>query len=123
MATPKNSSNTSKYTFWSSDKIVAFGLVVMGIIAVTGDITYKIMLGGTTGSEVPMAIVSGLTGFLGRGLLNSNELKNEVNNAVNDRQKDFEKMVDAKIEEYDQTPDDPTDDIVPTVVTKKEEIK
>lgn len=55
--------------FWSTDKIVACGLVIMGVIAVTGTIAHQIMSGTATGSEVPMAIVSGLTGFLGRGAL------------------------------------------------------
>lgn len=55
--------------FWSTDKIVACGLVIMGVIAVTGTIAHQILSGTATGSEVPMAIVSGLTGFLGRGAL------------------------------------------------------
>jgi hypothetical protein len=66
-----------KLSFWSTDKIVACGLVVMGIIAVTGTIAHQIISGTATGSEVPMAIVSGLTGFLGRGAL-SNETTNKA---------------------------------------------
>lgn len=58
-----------KISFWSTDKIVACGLVLMGIIAVSGTIAHQILTGTATGSEVPMAIVSGLTGFLGRGAL------------------------------------------------------
>jgi hypothetical protein len=46
----------------------------MGIIAVTGTIIHTALTGSSNGSEVPMAIVSGLTGFLGRGVLTSNEL-------------------------------------------------
>ena len=60
-----------KISFWSTDKIVACGLVLMGIIAVSGTIAHQILTGTATGSEVPMAIVSGLTGFLGRGALSS----------------------------------------------------
>jgi hypothetical protein len=47
----------------------------MGIIAVTGTIVHTAMTGSSNGSEVPMAIVSGLTGFLGRGVLTSHELQ------------------------------------------------
>lgn len=60
-----------KISFWSTDKIVACGLVLMGVIAVSGTIAHQILTGTATGSEVPMAIVSGLTGFLGRGALSS----------------------------------------------------
>lgn len=66
-----------KLSFWSTDKIVACGLVAMGIIAVTGTIAHQIISGTATGSEVPMAIVSGLTGFLGRGAL-TNETTTKV---------------------------------------------
>jgi hypothetical protein len=66
--------------FWSTDKIVACGLVIMGVIAVTGTIAHQIISGTATGSEVPMAIVSGLTGFLGRGALTG-----EVNKSADSR--------------------------------------
>ena len=52
---------------WSTDKIVATGLVVMGIMSITGYIAYALYTGNSNGTEIPMAIVSGLTGFLGRG--------------------------------------------------------
>lgn len=53
----------------STDKIVAIGLVVMGIISISGYIAYALYTGNSNGTEIPMAIVSGLTGFLGRGAL------------------------------------------------------
>lgn len=54
---------------WSVDKIVAVGLVIMGIISISGYIAYALFTGNSNGTEIPMAIVSGLTGFLGRGAL------------------------------------------------------
>ena len=85
--------------FWSTDKIVACGLVIMGIIAVTGTMFHIYASGSTNGSEVPMAIVSGLTGFLGRGLVTNNDmvtkkkdeeekddgLKNKVQSDIDDK--------------------------------------
>jgi hypothetical protein len=68
----------TRLNLWSTDKIVACGLVIMGIIAVGGTIAHQIMSGTATGSEVPMAIVSGLTGFLGRGALSSDTKVKEV---------------------------------------------
>jgi hypothetical protein len=72
----------TRLNLWSTDKIVACGLVIMGIIAVGGTIAHQIMSGTATGSEVPMAIVSGLTGFLGRGALSESKVK-EVPNDKN----------------------------------------
>ena len=74
-----------KISFWSTDKIVACGLVLMGIIAVSGTIAHQILTGTATGSEVPMAIVSGLTGFLGRGAL-SGDLTAKANQPHNNDQ-------------------------------------
>lgn len=56
-----------KMTMWSTDKIVAVGLVIMGILSISGYIGYALYTGNSNGTEIPMAIVSGLTGFLGRG--------------------------------------------------------
>lgn len=49
---------------WDTNKIIACGLVVMGIIAVAvwGAISYK--TGTSTGTEIPIGIISGLTGVL-----------------------------------------------------------
>lgn len=56
-------------TTMSTDKIVAIGLVTMGIMSISGYIAYVLYTGNSNGTEIPMAIVSGLTGFLGRGAL------------------------------------------------------
>lgn len=62
---------------WSTDKIVALGLVVMGIMSISGYIAYALYTGNSNGTEIPMAIVSGLTGFLGRGALPHEEYPNK----------------------------------------------
>jgi hypothetical protein len=49
---------------WDMDIIIAWGLVMMGIISIIGWIAYSILTGNSNGTEIPMAIVSGLTGAL-----------------------------------------------------------
>ena len=73
----KDKSKDSSMTKWSTDKIVAVGLVVMGMMSISGYIAYALYTGNSNGSEIPMAIVSGLTGFLGRGALPHEEYPNK----------------------------------------------
>ena len=56
---------------WSVDKIVAVGLVAMGGLSILGYIAHIITTGNSNGTEIPMAIVSGLTGYIGRGAVQS----------------------------------------------------
>jgi len=56
-----------KLNSWTIDKIVATGLVFMGIFSIICYIAFAFYTGTATGTEIPMAIVSGLTGYLGRG--------------------------------------------------------
>ena len=49
---------------WDTNKIIALGLVVMGVIAVTGWIIISYATGTSTGTEIPIGIISGLTGVL-----------------------------------------------------------
>ena len=60
---------------WTTDKIIAVGLVLMGLISIAGYIVYAIRAGTATGTEIPMAIVSGLTGYLGRGAMQDRKAK------------------------------------------------
>ena len=66
---PASDKEAREMNRWSTDKIVAIGLVVMGVISISGYIAYALYTGNSNGTEIPMAIVSGLTGFLGRGAL------------------------------------------------------
>lgn len=54
----------SSMKHWDMDIIISWGLVVMGIISILGWIIYFIDTGNSNGTEIPMAIVSGLTGAL-----------------------------------------------------------
>ena len=58
---------------WSTDRLVAIGLVAMGLLSVVGYIVRSIITGESNGTEIPMAIVSGLTGYLGRGVVDKHQ--------------------------------------------------
>ena len=59
---PKQEAKTMKN--WEMDIIIAWGLTAMGVISIIGWIAYSIKTGNSNGTEIPMAIVSGLTGAL-----------------------------------------------------------
>jgi hypothetical protein len=46
------------------NSVIAWGLVVMGILAVSGWIALSYKTGTSTGTEIPIAITSGLVGVL-----------------------------------------------------------
>ena len=47
-----------------TNTIIASGLVVMGVIAVSGWVLISFKTGTSTGTEIPIGIISGLTGVL-----------------------------------------------------------
>jgi hypothetical protein len=49
---------------WDMNNIIAIGLVIMGISAVWGWIFLSIKTGTSSGTEIPIGIISGLTGVL-----------------------------------------------------------
>lgn len=52
-----------------TNRIISLGLVVMGVIAVTGWLAISWKTGTSTGTEIPIGIISGLVGVLtGKGL-------------------------------------------------------
>ena len=54
---------------WDTNRIISFGLVVMGIIAVAGWLVISWKTGTSTGTEIPIGIISGLVGVLtGKGM-------------------------------------------------------
>ena len=54
---------------WDTNKIISFGLVLMGIIAVSGWLAISWKTGTSTGTEIPIGIISGLVGVLtGKGM-------------------------------------------------------
>ena len=64
---------------WDTNKIIAVGLVVMGVIAVTvwGIISYQ--TGTSTGTEIPIGIISGLAGVLTSKKLAEYEMQSKQN--------------------------------------------
>lgn len=54
---------------WDTNRIIAGGLVVMGVISVFGWLAISWKTGTSTGTEIPIGIISGLVGVLtGKGL-------------------------------------------------------
>ena len=54
---------------WDTNRIISLGLVLMGIIAVAGWLAISWKTGTSTGTEIPIGIISGLVGVLtGKGL-------------------------------------------------------
>ena len=54
---------------WDTNRIISLGLVLMGIIAVSGWLAISWKTGTSTGTEIPIGIISGLVGVLtGKGL-------------------------------------------------------
>lgn len=49
---------------WDMNVIIAIGLVIMGISAVLGWILLSYTTGTSVGTEIPIGIISGLTGVL-----------------------------------------------------------
>jgi hypothetical protein len=49
---------------WHTNLVIAIGLVTMGIIAVVGWLLISLKTGTSTGTEIPIGIISGLTGVL-----------------------------------------------------------
>ena len=54
---------------WDINRIISLGLVIMGVISVGGWLAISLKTGTSTGTEIPIGIISGLVGVLtGKGL-------------------------------------------------------
>ena len=58
---------------WSTDKLVSIGLVAMGVLSIIGYIVHSVMTGDNRGTEIPLAIVGALAGYMGKGHVQQNE--------------------------------------------------
>lgn len=57
---------------WDTNRIISVGLVAMGTISVAGWLAISLKTGTSTGTEIPIGIISGLVGVLtGKGLAES----------------------------------------------------
>ena len=54
---------------WNTDKIIGAGLIVALLLTITGDTVVAIINGNSPPSDLPMNIVTGLAGYMGRSLL------------------------------------------------------
>ena len=58
---------------WNTDKIIGTGLIVALIILICGNTAITLATGIYPTSDLPMNIVTGLAGYMGRSLLEKNK--------------------------------------------------
>lgn len=63
---------------WSTDKIIGAGLILALILIVIGNISVALFTGTYPPTDLPMNIVTGLAGYMGRSLLE--KVKKETDN-------------------------------------------
>ena len=54
---------------WNTDKIIGAGLVLALLILIIGNIIFAMYTGKFPTTDLPMNIVTGLAGYMGRSLL------------------------------------------------------
>ena len=59
------------------NRIIAWGLIIMGILSVGGWIAFAVLSGTSSGTEIPIAISSGLIGVLTGKNLSKDEKKED----------------------------------------------
>ena len=59
----------NKIANWHTDKIIGLGLIVALLLKICGDIAISITTGTAPPSDLPMNIVTGLVGYMGRSLV------------------------------------------------------
>ena len=62
---------------WSTDKIIGTGLILALLIKIVGDIMITVINVTAPPSDLPMNIVTGLAGYMGRSLLKKSKLIDE----------------------------------------------
>ena len=64
---------------WHTDKIIGAGLIVALLFLVIGNICITLYTGKIPTSDLPMNIVTGLVGYMGRTLLEKNKKETDEN--------------------------------------------
>ena len=59
---------------WNTDKIIGTGLILALLLKICGDIAISLINGTSPPSDLPMNIVTGLAGYMGRSLLEKSKL-------------------------------------------------
>ena len=62
---------------WNTDKIIGAGLILALILLVIGNVTLGLLTGNYPPTDLPMNIVTGLAGYMGRSLLEKNNLEDK----------------------------------------------
>lgn len=62
---------------WNTDKIIGAGLIIALFLKIVGDIAVALINGTAPPSDLPMNIVTGLAGYMGRSLLEKNKLNDK----------------------------------------------
>lgn len=47
-----------------TNRLIALGLIIMGVMSISGWIVHLVLTGNSGGTEIPIAVVSGLGGVL-----------------------------------------------------------
>ncbi len=64
---------------WNTDKIIGAGLVLALLILIIGNIILAMYTGKFPTTDLPMNIVTGLAGYMGRSLLEKQKKDGEQN--------------------------------------------
>lgn len=71
---------------WNTDKIIGAGLILALLLKICGDIAISLINGTSPPSDLPMNIVTGLAGYMGRSLL---EKSKSTDNKPSKKEDDF----------------------------------
>lgn len=63
---------------WNTDKIIGAGLILVLLILVIGIIPITLYTGNFPPTDLPMNIVTGLAGYMGRSLLEKQKKEGEL---------------------------------------------
>lgn len=64
---------------WNTDKIIGAGLILALLLLIIGNITITLYTGKFPTTDLPMNIVTGLAGYMGRSLLEKQKKETEKN--------------------------------------------
>lgn len=62
---------------WSTDKIIGAGLILALYLSVVALVIMTLFTGKIPGTDLPMAIVTGLAGYMGRNTHKEDEAKDD----------------------------------------------
>ena len=60
---------STRISQWHTDKLIGLGLIIALLLKICGDIAISITTGTAPSSDLPMNIVTGLVGYMGRSLV------------------------------------------------------